>query len=112
MEDVDIQLTCRHCELSDDLRDYVGRKMERVLRHFDGVHSVEVILSAQGAIWTAEMIVGTVRGQRCVAEGTGDDVFAAVDLAADKMDRQVQKLKGKLREHYGKGLEGPSGAGG
>jgi ribosome-associated translation inhibitor RaiA len=28
-----------------------------------------------------------------------------VDVAVDKIDRQVRKLKGKLREHYGKGPE-------
>jgi putative sigma-54 modulation protein len=103
VDDLDIRLTCRHCELSDELRDYVTRKTERVLRHFDGVHSVDVVLSAQGARWKAEMIVGAVRGQRCVAEGIEPDVFAAVDVAMDKMDVQVRKLKGKLREHYGKG---------
>jgi ribosome-associated translation inhibitor RaiA len=26
-------------------------------------------------------------------------------VAVDKIDRQVRKLKGKLREHYGKGPE-------
>jgi putative sigma-54 modulation protein len=108
---LDIRMTCRHCELSDDLRDYVTKKMERVLRHFDAVHSVDVILSAEGAKWTAELIVGAVRGQRCVAEGVGDDAFAAIDVAVDKMDRQVMKLKGKLREHYGKGPEGPGRTG-
>ena len=91
-------MTCRHCELPEDLRDYVGKKMERVARHFDGLHDVEAVLSEDGGKWTAELIVGTVRGQRCVAEGAGADVFAAVDAAVDKINRQVLKLKGKLRE--------------
>jgi len=102
---LDIRMTCRHCELPEELRDYVGKKMERVVRHFDGLHDVEVVLSEGSGKWTAELIVGTVRGQRCVAEGIGADVFAAVDVAVDKIDRQVRKLKGKLREHYGKGPE-------
>ena len=98
---MDIQLTCRHCELSDGIRDYVAKKTERVLRHFDGVHDVEMVFSAEGAKTKVEMIVGTVRSQRCVAVASHEDMFAAVDLVADKMDHQVKKLKSKLRERHG-----------
>jgi putative sigma-54 modulation protein len=91
--------------LSNEVRDYVEKKMDRVVRHFDGLHDAEVVLSADGGKWTAEVIVGAVRGQRYVAEGSETDVFVAVDIAMDKIDRQVRKLKGKLRERYGKGPE-------
>lgn len=97
---MDIQLTCRHCELSDDTRDYAGKKIERVLKHFDGVHSVEMILSADGDATKVEMIVGTVRGQRLVAAESASDAHAAIDLVIDKMDSQIKKLKGKLRDHH------------
>jgi putative sigma-54 modulation protein len=99
---MDIHLTCRRCELSDELRDYVTKKVERVVRHFDGVHNVAFVLSIERGKCRAEMIVNAVRGQKCIAEGTHEGMFAAVDLAVDKMDRQIKKLKGKLRETHGK----------
>ena len=95
---MDIQLTCQHCELSDEIRDYASKKIERVLKHFDGVHSVEMILSADGPATKVELIVATVRSQRLVATASAADATAAVDLVADKMDHQVRKTKEKLRE--------------
>lgn len=97
---MDIQLTCRHCELPDDVRDYAGKKIERVLKHFDGVHSVEMILSAEGDQTKVEMLVGTVRNNRLVAAESAPTAMAAIDLVIDKMDRQIKKLKGKLRDHH------------
>jgi len=99
---LNIQLTCRHGALSEKLRDYATKKTERLLRHFDGVHTVELILSSEGTREKAEMIVGVVRGRKCVAEATDDDVYAAVDTVVDRAIRQVSKLKGKLRERHGR----------
>ena len=97
---MDIQLTCRHCELPEEVRDYAAKKIERVLKHFDGVHSVEMILGAQAGETTVEMIVGTVRSQRLVATASGATMYAAIDVVSDKMDRQIKKLKGKLRDNH------------
>jgi len=100
---LNIQLTCRHGELTEKLRQYATRKVERLLKHFDGVHNVELIVSSEGGRQKAEVIVGVVRGRRCVAEETSEDLFAAVDAAVDKVVRQLSKLKGKLRGHHGRG---------
>ena len=109
---MDIRLTCRHYDLSEEIREYASRKAERVVKHFDGVHSVEMILSMEGGRPKAEMIVGAVRGQKCVAAETGDDVFVVVDAVVDKIDRQIKRLKGRLREQKGRGPEIPGAAGG
>jgi len=99
---LNVQLTCRHCEVSGEDRGYAAEKTERLLKHFDGVHSVELILTVEGGKPKVELIVGVVRGRRCVAESAADDLRAAVDLAVDKLVRQLQKLKGKLRERHAK----------
>ena len=97
---MDIQLTCRHCELSEKVRDYATKKMERVLKHFDGVHSVEMTLSAEGVATKVELILGTVRSTRLVATASEAEPLAAIDVVMDKMDRQIKKVKDKLRERH------------
>ncbi len=97
---MDIKLTCRHCELPNETRDYAAKKIDRLLKHFDGVHSVEMILGAEGDATKVELIVGTVRATRLVAAESAADAHAAIDLVIDKMDRQIQKLKGKLRDRH------------
>lgn len=103
---MDVQLTCRHCKVSDELRDYAVKKTERLYKRFDGVHKVEIILTEEGGRAKAEIIVGVVRGRKCFAEETHDDMFAAVDIVVAKIDRQISKLKGKLRSR-GKVSEPP-----
>ena len=97
---LDVRVTARHFEVSDDVRSHVVSRAERLLRRFDGVHNVEVILSMEGGKPKAEMIVGVVRGQRCVAAADHEDVLGAVDVVVDKIDRQIRKLKGRLRERH------------
>jgi putative sigma-54 modulation protein len=41
---VQIHLTGRHVELTDDVRDYIHSKMARLPRFYDRVHAVEVVL--------------------------------------------------------------------
>jgi putative sigma-54 modulation protein len=102
---LNLQLTCRHCTLDEATRDYVTTRVERVEKHFDKAHGVELILSIEGGLAKAELIVGVVRGQRCVAVESHQDVKAAVDLVVDKVVRQLQKVKGKLRDHHSKVVE-------
>jgi putative sigma-54 modulation protein len=47
-----------------------------------------------------ELIVGTPRGQRLVATESAPEAHAAIDLVVDKMDAQIKKVKGKLRDHH------------
>ena len=105
---MNLQLTGRHCELSDALKEYATRKAERLQRRFDGIHNVEMILSVEGGRPKAEIIVSAVRGQKCVAGVIHEDLFGAIDLVVDKIDRQLKRLKGRLHERHGKLPEPPA----
>ena len=48
------------------------------------------------------MICGAVRGKRLVAEDEHEDVFAAIDMVVDKMERQIRRMKDRLKEHHPK----------
>ena len=75
---MEIKLTCRHCKLSADIKEYVERKHDRLLKRFEQLHGTEVILSSEGGRMRVEMICGVVRGRRLVAEDEHEDVFAAI----------------------------------
>jgi len=105
---LNLQLTCRYGELSDAVREYATRKAERLERRFDGIHGVEMILGVEGGKPKVEIIVSAVRGQKCVAGVTHEDLFGAIDLVVDKIDRQLKRLKDRLHEHHGKRPEPPA----
>lgn len=97
-----LSLTGHHVELTDSLRDYVDEKFSRLERHFDHVTNVHVILSIEKLIKKAEANVH-LSGADVFAESSHEDMYAAIDLLVDKLDRQVLKHKEKLQKRRGNG---------
>jgi len=89
-----IQLAGHHVEITPALRDYVHSKMDRVIRHFDRLTSVQVILSVEKLRQKAEAKLH-LAGHDIYADATEEDMYAAIDGLVDKLDRQVKKHKEK-----------------
>ncbi|MDR1424096.1 MAG: ribosome-associated translation inhibitor RaiA [Azoarcus sp.] len=95
---MNLNITGHHVEVTDAIRTYATEKLDRVVRHFDNVTSVNVILSVDKLKQKAEATVH-VRGKDIHVESTDADLYAAIDTLTDKLDRQVQKYKQKSAEH-------------
>ncbi|APR04389.1 MULTISPECIES: ribosome hibernation-promoting factor, HPF/YfiA family [Thauera] len=95
---MNLNITGHHIEVTPAIRDYVSSKLDRVIRHFDNVTSVAVILSVEKLRQKAEVTLH-VRGKDIFVESDDADLYAAIDAMADKLDRQVQKYKQKQAEH-------------
>ncbi|NND44784.1 MAG: ribosome-associated translation inhibitor RaiA [Xanthomonadales bacterium] len=94
-----INITGHHVEVSPPLRAYVTEKMQRLSRHFDHVISVNVILNVEKLEHLAEATVNA-GGRTLFANDSAHDMYAAIDGMADKIDRQVRRLKARLRDHH------------
>lgn len=81
-----------HMDVTDALHDYVKQKFGRTWRHFDHVNEVHVVLSVEKLQQHAEVTVH-VPGKDIHCESTHSDMYAAIDLLADKLDRQVLRYK-------------------
>ena len=95
---MNLNITGHHVEVTDAIRDYVNGKLDRVIRHFDNVTSVVVILSVEKLVQKAEVTLH-VRGKDIFVESTDSDLYAAIDSMTDKLDRQVLKYKQKNQDH-------------
>ncbi|MGE5702892.1 MAG: ribosome hibernation-promoting factor, HPF/YfiA family [Clostridia bacterium] len=84
-------------QVTDALRDYVEKKVGRLARYFDTDSQIEVnvtmhVLRGEGTIEvTMPMSSVIIR-----AEDTHDDMYAAIDLVVEKLERQIRKHKTKL----------------
>lgn len=96
---MNLQISGHHIEVTPALRQYVENKLEPVVRHFDRVTGVTVILSVEKLKQKAEVTVH-VPGKDIFVEEIGDDLYAAIDVLFDKLDRQVQKHKQKMQDHH------------
>ena len=95
---MNLQISGHHIEVTAALRDYVENKLEPVVRHFDKVIGVNVVLAVEKLKKKAEVTVH-VPGKDIHVEEAGDDLYAAIDALFDKLDRQVQKYKQKMQDH-------------
>lgn len=95
---MNLNLTGVHLDITPPIRAYVVSKLERVNRHFDHVIDVNVVLSVDKLRQKVEANLH-VRGKDLHAESVDQDMYAAIDSLADKLDRQVLKYKEKLSAH-------------
>jgi ribosome hibernation promoting factor len=95
---MNLQLTGQHIDVTPALRDYVQAKLDRVTRHFDHVIDVTVVLTVDKLQQKVEATIH-VRGKDIHAESAEPDMYAAIDILADKLDRQVLKHKEKITNH-------------
>jgi len=93
-----LNISGHHLEVTPAIRDYVASKIGRITRHFDNVIDVNVIVSVEKLQHRVEATVH-VRGKDIHVESIEADMYAAIDLLADKLDRQIVKHKEKISDH-------------
>ena len=96
---MNLKISGHHLEITPAIHDYVTGKLERVIRHFDNVIDVNVILSVDKLKQKAEVTVH-LSGKDVFVEAIDEDLYAAVDGLVDKLDRQIQKHKQKVQDHH------------
>ena len=94
---MNLSVSGHHLEVTPSLRSYVQSKIGRVTRHFDHVIDAHVILTADKLRQKAEVTLH-VRGKDLHCECEEQDLYAAIDLLADKLDRQVLRYKDKRHD--------------
>ena len=93
-----VNLSGHHVDVTPALRSYVEKKLSRVTRRFDHLIEVQCILSVEKLRHKAESTV-FVRGSTIYADAVDDDMYAAIDALADKLQRRVRKHKERVGDH-------------
>lgn len=93
-----INTSGHHLDLTPAIKNYVQNKLERLANHNDLITHVNVILSVEKLEQKAEATIH-VSGKEIFANSCSEDLYAAIDMLTDKLDRQLIKHKEKLRSH-------------
>ncbi len=105
-------VTARHFELSDKVKDHATDAMNDLEKYFERIIDARAVLSKEKDSWSAEFIVG-VPGETLTAEGSDALLFSAIDEAAARAGRQLKKYKAKIgREKDRRGVQQMYSAGG
>lgn len=93
-----LNVTGHHVDVTTSLKGYVERKLDRVVRHSDQVIDVHCILTVEKLRHKAEAKI-LLSGATVYAGAVHEDMYAAIDALADKLDRGVKKYKEKVTNH-------------
>lgn len=101
---MNLTISGHHLDVSPALKDYTTTKLNRVMRHFDQVVDITVLLSSEKLREKerrkkAEVTLH-VKGKEIFIEQCGEDLYAAIDQLIDKLDRQVCRHKDKVQDHH------------
>lgn len=88
-----IHITARHIELTPPLADYARKKLERIARHFEIVLRAQVILTVEKHRHIAEVVVHAQGHHDFRAREVAGDLYAAIDLAAEKLQNHLAREK-------------------
>jgi ribosome hibernation promoting factor len=89
-----INVSGHHVEVTPALREYVNTKLAKLERHFDHITKTDVTLTIEKLVQKAEASVH-VAGADLFATCESGDMYTAIDLLTDKLDRQLIKHKEK-----------------
>ena len=96
---MNLHLTGHHVEITPAIRDYVTQKLTRINRHFDHVIDVNVIVTVEKLDQKIEANVH-LSGKDIHVQANDADMYAAIDVLMDKLDRQVLKHKERFQPRH------------
>jgi len=85
----------KHIEVTDAIRNYLGKRLSKIERYLDHILEVIVTFSVEKNRHIVEI---TLQANRALirAEEETDDMYTSIDKAVDKLERQIKKYKEKF----------------
>jgi putative sigma-54 modulation protein len=100
---MDLVIKGKNVEVTESLREYAQQKVSRVGKYFDGIMDAQVELNVikNKRVANNQIVQVTLhlKGGVIRAEEAKDNMYAAIDLVADKLERQISRFK---QTHGGK----------
>ncbi len=94
-----VKISARHGHLAEPTQQFLREKAEKLLRYFERLTLIEVTVDLENDLKTVELVVSAEHKHDFVARETHSDVLAAMDLALDKLERQIRRYKEKIQDH-------------
>jgi putative sigma-54 modulation protein len=90
-------VTFKNLDPTDTLKSYVRDKLDRFDRYLDNPAEANVVLLVEKFRHIAEI---NINGDRLTINGKEEtnDMYSAIDIVLDKLEKQIKKNKQKIRE--------------
>jgi ribosomal subunit interface protein len=98
-----IKVALRHDSIGNDMKERAEAKAQRLLKYYDRIQSIRIVLDRAGEGFTCEMIADLERMHDLVATTTDRSLAVAIDEAHDRLQRQIREYKQRTRHRKGRG---------
>lgn len=98
-----VSVTFRHMKTSDALREYVEEKVGKVAKLLNGSSEAHVVLSVEKHLSQAHIELITGGAFRVQAEDRSEDMYGSIDLASEKLMKQVKRYRERVRDSHREG---------
>ncbi|MEJ4046060.1 ribosome hibernation promoting factor [Erwinia sp. SLM-02] len=93
-----LNITGLNVEITEALREFVTVKFGKLEHYFDRINQVYIVLKVEKVTQIADATLH-VNGGELHATAEEKDMYAAIDGLVDKLARQLNKHKDKLKQH-------------
>ncbi len=98
-----INVSGKGVEVGESLRSHIESQVaEHVTKYIDRISNMNAVVSREAHLFRVDITgnLGTHAGMVTRSRGESDDVYAAFDLALDKMSKQLRRYKRKITNHH------------
>ena len=92
-----INFTGHRMDITPALRTFTQEKFDKLERHFDKITAINVVFDVEKLRQIAEATILIAKGE-VHASSESEDMYTAIDILVDKLDRQLIKHKEKIRD--------------
>ncbi len=93
-----IHFTGHRMEVTSALRNFTQEKLNKLDRHFDKITSINVVFDVEKLRKIVEATILISKGE-LHASSESENMYTAIDLLVDKLDKQLMKHKEKKLDH-------------
>ncbi len=100
-----VHIRGRNVEVTDSLRDYINKRLNKLDKYIVNPGDAQVTLTVERGFHRIEVTIPIygfiLRGE----ESTGD-MYTSTDLVVEKLEKQIEKYKGKLQKRGARFVNG------
>ena len=95
-----IKFSARHGQVSEETRDWITEKIEKLPRLYDRIMSIEVVVDLEHRETPSVELKVSAKQNDFVATNQAEGLLASVDGAVEKMEQQLRKHKEKVKDRH------------
>jgi putative sigma-54 modulation protein len=97
-----ISVSFRNVDPSDHLKSYAENRMARFKKYMEEPVEIHLVLSIQKFRHTADVTI-SADGIKIKAQEETGDLYSAIDMVLDKIEKQMKRHRDKIKEHKPEG---------